>query len=81
MIYSLIRLIIFLPMPGTESRSSMVLNHPLILLNMIIRADLFGPMSGSVSSAFREARLMSIFARFIERVSTKKVQAMCSSIS
>jgi hypothetical protein len=38
-------------------------------------------MSGSVSSAFREARLMSIFARFIERVSTKKVQAMCSSIS
>jgi hypothetical protein len=38
-------------------------------------------MSGSISSTFREAWLMFIFARFIERAPTEKFQAMCSSIS
>ena len=85
-IYPLIRLIIFFPMPGTESRSSIVANHPLLLLNMMIRAALFGPMSGSVSRAFREARLMFTLAVFMGRVPTEKFgyvqyRAKCKSVT
>lgn len=61
----LILLRIPFPMPGTRSRSSTLPNQPCVFRYATMRAALLGPISGSRSRVFGEARLMSTAHIFI----------------